>query len=78
MGVRSVGNRPRQTVSFFQYSDWAPFQNGAPLLQPAGAEQHDLDGCFSHNAIARSQFVHDETAEAVKRALEALRGRARS
>jgi hypothetical protein len=76
MGVDRVGSRPRHTLSFYQYSNLVPFQNGARLLDPA--EQYDLDGCFSHNAIARSQFVHHKTTDAVKRALEAIRDRARS
>jgi hypothetical protein len=75
MGVDRVGSRPRHTLSFFQYSNPVPFQNGAPLQDPS--EQYNLDGCFSHNAIARSQFVHHKTAEAVKQALVALRDRAR-
>jgi hypothetical protein len=75
MGVQQVGSRPRHTLSFYQYSNLAPFQNGAPLLDPC--EQHDLDGCFSHNAIARSQFVHHKTTDAVHQALVALRNRAR-
>ena len=75
MGVRRVGSHPRHTLSFFQYSNPVPFQNGAPLQDPA--EQHDLDVCFSHNGIARSQFVHHKTADAVKDALTALRDRAR-
>jgi hypothetical protein len=75
MGVRRVGSHPRHTLSFFQYSNPVPFQNGAPLLD--SAEQYDLDVCFSHNGIARSQFVHHKTADAVKDALTALRDRAR-
>jgi hypothetical protein len=80
MGVRRVGSRPRKVLTFFQYSNPVPFQNGAPLdpaEQHADAEQHDLDVCFSHNAIARSQFVHRRTADAVKEALQAARDRAR-
>jgi hypothetical protein len=76
MGVERVGPRPRHTLSFYQYSNLVPFQNGAPLLDPA--EQHDLDRCFSHNAIARSQWVHQRTAEAVRRALATVRDRARA
>lgn len=76
MGVERVGSRPLRTVSFYQYSNAVPFQNGAPLLDPS--EQYNLDGCFSHNAIARSQFVHQKTAEVVKQALVALRDRARN
>ena len=75
MGVRRVGSRPKKVLSFFQYSNLIPFQNGAPMLDPA--EQYDLDVCFSHNGIARSQFVHQRTTEAVKEALRAARDRAR-
>jgi hypothetical protein len=75
MGVRRVGSRPKKVLSFFQYSNPVPFQNGAPMLDPA--EQHDLDACFSHNGIARSQFVHHRTTEAVKGELQAARDRAR-
>ena len=80
MGVRKVGNKPRKVLNFCQYSNAVPFQNGAPL-DPSEAhddlEEHDLDGCFSHNGIARSQFVHHRTAEVVQEALQAARERAR-
>jgi hypothetical protein len=78
-GVRKVGNRPKRVLSFFQYGD-VPIQNGTPL-DPSEhhdqLEQHDLNKCFSHNAIARSQFVHHRTAEVVGEALQAARDRAR-
>jgi hypothetical protein len=80
MGVRKVGSHPKRVLSFFQYSNLVPFQNGAPLdpaEQHDSAEQHDLDGCFTHNGIARSQFVHQRTAEVVKETLQAVRDRAR-
>jgi hypothetical protein len=80
MGVRKVGNKPRKVLNFCQYSNAVPFQNGAPL-DPSEAhadlEEHDLDGCFSHNGIARSQFVHHRTADVVQEALHAARDRAR-
>lgn len=76
MGVRRVGSKPLKTISFYQYSDLLPFQNGAPPLD--SAERHDLDGCFSHDGIARSQFVHQRTADAVKEAIQVARNRARS
>jgi len=50
------------------------FQNGAPF-DPA--ELHDLDGWFSHNVIARSQFVHHRTADVVNETLQMVRDRAR-
>jgi hypothetical protein len=71
MGTRSVGSRPKKVLHFFQYHDPIPFQNGAPIQQ--ATEAHDLNVCFSHNAIARSQFVHHTTADAVAAALRALR-----
>jgi len=71
MGTRSVGSRPKKLLHFFQYHDPIPFQNGAPMQQ--AGEQHDLNACFSHNAIARSQFVHHTTADAVAAALRAVR-----
>jgi hypothetical protein len=80
MGVRKVGTRPKRVLSFFQYSNPVPFQNGAPLdpsERHASAEQHDLDGCFSHNGIARSQFVHARTVDVVKETLQAVRDRTR-
>jgi hypothetical protein len=71
MGTRSVGSRPKKVLHFFQYHDPIPFQNGAPIQQ--ATEAHDLNVCFSHNAIARSQFVHQKTADAVAAALRGLR-----
>jgi hypothetical protein len=71
MGTRSVGSRPKKLLHFFQYHDPIPFQNGAPMQE--GGAQHDLNVCFSHNAIARSQFVHRTTADAVAAALRSLR-----
>jgi hypothetical protein len=81
MGVRRVGNKPKRILNFCQYSNAVPFQNGAPL-DPAethtNLEEHDLDGCQSHNGIARSQFVHHRTADVVKEVLQTIRNRARS
>jgi hypothetical protein len=71
MGTRSVGSRPKKVLHFFQYHDPIPFQNGAPIAQ--ATEAHDLNVCFSHNAIARSQFVHRTTADAVAATLRAIR-----
>lgn len=71
MGTRSVGSRPKKLLHFFQYHDPIPFQNGAPMQQTG--DQHDLNACFSHNAIARSQFVHHTTADAVAAALRSVR-----
>ncbi len=79
-GVRRLGSRPKRVLGFFQHSDLAAFQNGAPL-DPAehhdNLEQHNLDGCFTHNGIARSQFVHRRTTDVVKETLQAVRNRAR-
>jgi hypothetical protein len=80
MGVRKVGDRPKKVLNFCQYSNAVPFQNGSPLDRSEhhdDLEEHDLDGCFSHNGIARSQFVHHRTAEVVEEALVGVRDRAR-
>jgi hypothetical protein len=79
MGVNRVGDKPKRVLTFFQYSG-GPMQSGSPIdpaEHHAQLEQHDLDGCFSHNGIARSQFVHHRTAEVVRETLQALRDRAR-
>lgn len=81
MGVRKVGSKPKKVLTFFQYSNPVPFQNGAQM-DPTEAhddlEQHDLDECLSHNGIARSQFVHHRTTDVVKETLQAVRDCARS
>ena len=71
MGTRSVGSRPKTVLNFYQYHDPIPFQNGAPIQQ--ADEHYDLNACFSHNAIARSQFVHHKTADAVATTLRSIR-----
>lgn len=81
MGVRKVGPHPKRILDFFQYSNLVPFQNGAPMdpTEPhSNLEQVDLDGCFSHNGIARSQFVHHHTADVVGEVIRTIRDRARS
>lgn len=79
-GVRRVGPHPRKVLSFFQYSSLAPFQNGAPMdpNEPhENLEQHDLNKCFSHNGIARSQLVHTRTTEVVQETIRSIRDQAR-
>jgi hypothetical protein len=76
-GVRTVGSRAKRVLSFFQYDNAMAFQNGAPLGDRSDAEQHDYNQCLTHNGIARGQFIHHRTAEAVKTAVQAARDRAR-
>lgn len=73
--VTQVGSRPATVLNFYQYTD-VPFQSGGEITDRTG-EQYDLNTCFSHNAIARSQFVHHTTARAVRSAMTAIRHRAR-
>ncbi len=65
--ITSVGSRPRRIVNFYQTTNPLWFQNGGRI---AGAHlQYDLSGCFSHNAIARSAFVHDTTFNEISGAI---------
>jgi hypothetical protein len=76
-GVRTVGSRAKRVLSFFQYDNAAAFQNGARLTDRSDAEQHDYNRCLTHNGIARGQFIHHRTTEAVKQAIVSARDRAR-
>jgi hypothetical protein len=75
MGVRSAGSRPKTVLNFYQSHNRWPNQNGAPIAE--ADMEFNLNRCLSHNAIARSQFVHNKTAEAVKNALISLRDASR-
>ena len=69
-----VGTRPARVVNFFQQDNiW--FQTGGPITE-ADVET-DLTGCFSHNAIARSAFVHQSTYDEIRNAVAKIRTAAR-
>jgi len=70
-----LGSRPARVVNFFQTGNLLWFQNGGPISE-ADVET-DLTGCFSHNALARSAFVHEETYNEVREALARIRAVAR-
>src|SRR5688500_3241749 len=64
--IEWVGTRPARVVNFFQRDNiW--FQTGGPITE-ADVET-DLTGCFSHNAIARSSFVHQSTYNEIRNAV---------
>ncbi len=74
--ITSVGPRPRRVVNFFQAVfrlDW--WQVGGPIAE--ADVEHDLTGCFSHNALARSVFVHQTTYEEVRAVIAEIRTEAR-
>ena len=70
-----VGSRPARVVNFFQTGNWLPFQNGGPIAE-ADVET-DLTGCFSHNALPRSKFVHQSTYQEIRNAVAEIRTAAR-
>ncbi len=74
-GVSSVGDVPKTVLAFYQRDDIAPWQNGHHIEQ--ATEEHELTKLFSHNAIARSAFVHDKTATFIRNAISSVRGKAR-
>ena len=69
-GIDDVGERPRKVLGFHQHADMLHFQNGKPIT---GAQNYDLHELFSHNGIARSEFVHAKTAAFVQDAIEQIR-----
>lgn len=74
--ITSVGSRPRRVVNFFQSVfrlDW--WQVGGHIAE--ADVEHDLTGCFSHNALARSAFVHQATYEEVRAVIAEIRTNAR-
>lgn len=74
--ITSVGPRPRRVVNFFQKAfrlDW--WQVGGPIAE--ADVEHDLTGCFSHNALARSVFVHQTTYEELRAVIAEIRTEAR-
>ena len=74
-GVSSVGDVPKTVLAFYQRDDLAHWQNGQHIEQ--ATEEHELTKLFSHNAIARSAFVHDKTATFIRDTISSVRGRAR-
>ena len=74
-GVSSVGDVPKTVLAFYQRDDLAPWQNGHHIEQ--ATEEHELTKLFSHNAIARSAFVHDKTATFIRDTISSVRGKAR-
>ena len=74
-GVSSVGDVPKTVLAFYQRDDIAPWQNGHHIEQ--ATEEHELTKLFSHNAIARSAFVHDKTATFIRNTISSVRGTAR-
>jgi hypothetical protein len=73
-GVSSVGDRPKTVLAFFQ-TDNVWWQTGKHIDQ--ATEEHDLTKLFSHDAIARSCFVHDKTVMFIREAIHSIRGTAR-
>lgn len=74
-GVSSVGDVPKTVLAFYQRADIAHWQNGHHIEQ--ATEEHELTKLFSHNAIARSAFVHDKTATFIRNTISSVRGKAR-
>ena len=73
--IHSVGSRPSRVINFFQTANFLYFQNGG-RIEEADVE-FDLTGCFSHNAIARSVFVHQTTYDELRVAIAKIRTLAR-
>jgi len=76
-GINSVGPRPRRVVNFFQAAFRLDYwQTGASIAE--ADVEHDLTDCFSHNAIARSAFVHQTTYEELRAVIAEIRTAARA
>lgn len=76
-GIDDVGPRPQKVLGFFQTAqDAVHWQTGNSIAQ--ATEEHDLTDLFSHNAIARSEFVHDKTATFIRDTIRQIRNRRRS
>lgn len=75
-GVSSVGDRPQTVLAFYQRADILPMQNGNHIVE--ATEEHNLTHLFSHNAIPRSQFVHDKTVTFIRDAVSNIRRRQRN
>ena len=73
--MSSVGAVPKTVLAFYQRDDLAHWQNGQHIEQ--ATEEHELTKLFSHNAIARSAFVHEKTATFIRDTISSVRGRAR-
>jgi hypothetical protein len=83
--VTAVGSRPKFVLNFFESCGlcW-PFQSGTAYewwqqgshITDAD-EEHDLSFCFSHNALARSVFVHTRTEEVMTEIITDIRDEAR-
>ncbi|MGZ8443122.1 MAG: hypothetical protein ACXWXZ_06965 [Candidatus Binatia bacterium] len=74
-GVSSVGDVPKTVLAFYQRDDLAHWQNGQHIEQ--ATEEHELTKLLSHNAIARSAFVHDKTTTFIRDTVSSVRGKAR-
>jgi len=75
--VQSVGDKPKYVLNFFQKNglSWQEFWQGDHVIQ--ANEEYDFSGCLSHNAIARSIFVHETTDAAIYRTVVNIRNAAR-
>jgi hypothetical protein len=73
-GISSVGERPEKVLAFFQTHD-VLWQTGKHIEE--ATEEHNLTNLFSHNAIARSRFVHDKTMTFIRESIRSIRARAR-
>ena len=74
-GVSSVGPVPKTVLAFYQTANLVWWQNGKHIDE--ATEEHDLTHLFSHNAIARSQFVHDKTMTFISDTVSSIRRRVR-
>lgn len=74
-GIDDVGSRPQKVLGFYQTAHPVHWQRGSSIRQ--ATEEHDLTHLFSHNAIARSEFVHDKTATFIRETVGRIRNRAR-
>jgi hypothetical protein len=70
-GITSLGQRPKRVINFFQKDNLLYFQNGDSIAE--ADVEFNLTGCLSHNAIARSTFVHEETYKEVRLAIARIR-----
>jgi hypothetical protein len=75
--VQSVGSRPKFVLNFFQKNGLSPqsFQEGDHVAE--ANEEYDFSGCVSHDALARSIFVHSKTEETIANVITNIRNNAR-
>lgn len=69
--ITSLGQRPQRVLNFFQKDNSLWLQNGDSIAE--ADVEFNLTGCLSHNAIARSTFVHEETYKEVSLAIARIR-----